>query len=247
VRYKLLKYRELVDNFSNVIDLKDGIYKCCEETGKSTYFYYVKLASGAKTKDYVLVSRNIEDDGFAQKALERVGESAVGDEIIVCPMPQNGYYFSSIILAPSTFHSYFKGILDKSREDLVLCLPIHRCEFSGRESAAEFIEMRRQIPDLDWRRAVYPKIKLRFSNPVTQGGTGGSEVVVSYSILLDEIENLNGVSLGFVEIVNYKDEVLEIISPSSNVFVLIRNRDDNTRESVQKNAVFEFVQSFIFD
>lgn len=72
-------------------------------------------------------------------------------------------------------------------------------------------------------------------------------MVVSYSILLDEIENLNGVSLGFVEIVNYKDEVLEIISPSSNVFVLIRNRDDNTRESVQKNAVFEFVQSFIFD
>lgn len=106
---------------------------------------------------------------------------------------------------PNTYHGSLKGRLESKRDNLFLCIPIHRCEFSGGESEAEFKEMiRRSIPVFRWDRNVCPKIKVYFDNPGTEAGTDEAGVLMKYPTLLSKIESLNGVVSGFIEITNYR-------------------------------------------
>jgi hypothetical protein len=49
--------------------------------------------------------------------------------------------------------------------------------------------------------------------------------------LVSEVENLNGVVSGFIEITNYKGDVIEVLSPAIDAYTLIRNRCDDEVET----------------
>ncbi|MNH34732.1 hypothetical protein D3C79_953460 [compost metagenome] len=60
-------------------------------------------------------------------------------------------------------------------------------------------------------------------------------------MLLQEIENLNGVGEGFIEVTNWSGGVIEIISPESGKYILITNRQD---EELLGEDILERVKSF---
>ena len=101
------------------------------------------------------------------------------------------------------------------------------------------------MPVLDWKRTIRPKVKVYFDNPKTGAGADENRVLVKYMTLLQEVDNFEGVSNGFIELENYKSEVVEILSPAKSEFILILNREDEIAMSkdVLKTHLDEFVMS----
>jgi hypothetical protein len=66
---------------------------------------------------------------------------------------------------------------------------------------------------------------------------------MKYPTLLSEIENLNGVVSGFVEVTNYKGQVVEVLSPKKDVFTLVRNRKDE--EVLTHSKLVEALNGFV--
>lgn len=243
----MLQKIDLESNFANPVDIGAGIIRCEDETPRSIYYYYTKPAPlGSGIQDLLVVSENKSDDDFVRLMLGCIPSQTPSPSLSKHPIPLNKYGFSSVLLAPKNYHSYFKGVLDDRRENLVLCLPIHHCEFSGNEAVQEFVVMRREVvPTLDWERPVCPKIVFRFDNPRTGGGTGNREVIAKYDLVLREIDNINGVADGFLEIENYKAHTIEILSPEEDRYILIRGRNDDTRERVIKSVLLEKLHEFL--
>ncbi|MDZ3991666.1 hypothetical protein PspTeo4_11240 [Pseudomonas sp. Teo4] len=103
--------------------------------------------------------------------------------------------------------------------------------------------IQRMIPVFRWDRDVCPKIKVYFDNPVTETGTHEAGVLMKYPTLLSEIDNLSGVVSGFIEVTNYKGDVVEILSASKGVFTLIRNRKDE--DVLTHSKLVEALNSFV--
>ena len=243
----LLTYEDLAASFPGVSDIGPGVLKCRDKLPKVTYHYYVRTGGrGEDNQDFLVVSENLEDDVFASSILSALPKVQIDSELMLYDIPENGYGFSNLLLAPSEFHAYFKGRLDDKRKELILCLPIHKSEFSGNESVDEFYLMRRSlIPSLNWKRDVCPKISLRFDNPKTRGGTGDGYVLAKYDTVLKEIDNIRDVDKGFIEIKNYKDLIAEILSKGGDNYYLIRDRDDSRREIFEKNELLERLWRFL--
>ncbi len=241
----MLNYSDLASNFSGVIDVGNGVIKCKDALPRAVFYYYVKIANG-DGDDLLVVSENKEDDEFASLLFANVSMKEEHVGLSLYPLSNNNYGFSTILLASKDYHGYFKGRLDEKRNKLVLCLPVHRCEFSGTETLEEFFYLRREIvPTLNWSRTVSPKIEMRFDNPKTGGGTGDSSVFVKYDSVLREIANMEGVVNGFIEIINYSGSIVEIISPAVDQYVIIRNRDDSMRESCPKDLLLDKLWLFL--
>lgn len=142
---------------------------------------------------------------------------------------------------PSTYHGLLNRI--EKRTGLFLCLPIFRCEFTGEESAEDFKWSTHHIVDVNnWHRTRQPKISVYFDNPRTGGGTDKDGAIVSLETLIAEIDNLSGVSDGFIEITNYRNEVIEVLSPEEGRYVLIHNRQDE--ELIDRASVIAAVEKF---
>jgi len=243
----VLTKQDLLDNFSNVTEIGHHAFKCLETTKISTYYYYVYIASeNSCQSDFLIVAEDMENDDFACAIFGAIKDLGIPPQLAISPAPQNPYGFSSILLAQKDFHAHFKGILDDKRQALTLCIPIHRCEFSGYETAQEFMLMRRDIvPTMNWDREICPKTILRFDNPKTQSGTGDTEILVRQDALLREIENIEGVPSGFIEVINYSGQIVEILSPSLGTYIFIRSRDDDSRESLTKPILLIKLHSFL--
>ena len=84
-----------------------------------------------------------------------------------------------------------------------------------------------------------------FDNPRTGGGADKDGAIVSLDTLMAEIDNLSGVSSGFIEITNYCGEVIELLSPDEGRYVLIRNRHDE--EVMHRARVIAAVEKFTTD
>jgi hypothetical protein len=243
----MLTRDHLVSNFSRVEELRGGVFKFQDVTPKSTYYYYLRVEQyAAPSCDLLLVSENRADDEFALLVLGHVSIEIACTGLQVQDLPTNRYGFSSLLRADSTYHSYFKGLLDEHRERLVLCLPAHRCEFSGEETREEFALLRREVvQSLNWEREPSPKIILRFDNPKTKGGTRSSGVFARYNTLLREIDNLIGVPQGFIEITNYQNRVAELSYAADDKFWLIRDRSDERKELLEKPNLHTRIRSFL--
>ncbi|GGA15607.1 hypothetical protein [Dyella caseinilytica] len=243
----MLTLNDLVSNFSNVRDLGDGIIGFRDVLPKVTYYYYLKFAdSNIGQCDFLVVSENIEDDGFAAFVLGSAANSFDKNKLVLSGLSGNGRGFTDFLMAPPEFHSYFKGRLDAKRGNLVLRLPIFRSEFSGNETIDEFYYLRKNIvPTLDWDRSVCPKIRIRFDNPKSRSGTGDDYILEKYDFVEKEVDNLEGVFDGYMEIVNYKDIVVEIISKGDGIFSLIRNRDDTNFELFENAKLKAWLWSFL--
>ncbi|EPJ2808750.1 hypothetical protein ACTHGN_001772 [Pseudomonas putida] len=207
-----------------------------------TYNYWLRPSSDL---DLIVVSQGEIKDSLALDILNSVAPevSRVRPSIFVLNSSERG--FTHVFVIPSNFHGYLKGNDGVVRDKLFLCLPIFRCEFSGRETTEEFKELRlHYVPTLDWQRQACPKLRVYFDNPQTGGGTDGAGVFLKWADLLREIDALDGISNGFIEVANWRDEVIEITSPGEGEYILIRNRKDEQALSVE--GLFDEIKIFAF-
>lgn len=171
------------------------------------------------------VSEDIIDNHFSKILLDQVPSFLEESKPTIYEIPENDYGFTHGMAVPSNYHSSLKGRLEEKRKNLHLCIPIFFCEFSGSESEEEFKEMMvRMVPVLRWKRSIFPKLRVYFDNPKTGAGTYENGTLMKLNTLFSEMQNLNGVVNGFIEITNYKQEILEILSPVENNYVVISNR-----------------------
>ncbi|PXX44949.1 hypothetical protein [Undibacterium pigrum] len=243
----MLTKEDLATNFSGVCELGQGVFKCLDELPQKTYFNYIKFgAINDSGPDLLLVSENIEDDVFASIVFSSLSSINYADTLQLTILPENGYGFTNVVLAGPSYHRHFKGRLDEKRDNLLLCIPSYQCEFTATESIEDFFLVRRYItPSEDWHRSQSPIIRLRCDNPKTQSGTGEETVLVRFSNLVSEIGMLSGVSNGYIEISNYENRAIEILSPSIDEFILIRERDDQTRETITHQNLLDSVWKFL--
>lgn len=157
-------------------------------------------------------------------------------------------HLSHFLVVPASFHNYLRGRFADKRSDLLLLLAICDCEFSGAEDESLFREIRqRWNAAIDPTRKCKPRVLVRFENPKTQGGTiGGNFFPVDLSYLFMEIQNLEGVTDGVLEVQNFRDEVVRVISPFAGRFVLAINHGSSQQFlsfAETSRAVTEFIVS----
>jgi len=231
---------DLLQSFASVDEFL-GCYFFSHKLPKVTYAYC--LDSGLK-KDLLIISEGASDRAFAVSVVEQAPGDLTQDAPQVFEILPNKYGFTHALVVPNTYHGSLKGRLENKRENLFLCIPMHRCEFAGDESESEFKNMiQRLIPVFRWDRGVCPKIRVYFDNPGTEAGTDESGVLMKYSTLLTEVENLSGVLSGFIEVTNYRGGVVEILSPKAGIFTLIRNRKDE--ETLDHAQLVEALNGFV--
>ena len=165
-------------------------------------------------------------------------------ESVIYKIFDNLYGFTHALAVPSNFHSVLKDKFESRRNKLFLCIPIFRFEFSGEESELEFKEIaQRLVPVFKWTRTVPPKIRVYFDNPGVGTGTHESGVLFKFNTLISEVESLNGVVSGFIEITNYKGEVIEVLSPADEIYTFIRNRVSH--EEVDFSSLVQKLEIFV--
>jgi len=243
----MLTQAHLQKHFSGVENLGAGIFRCKDVLPKTTLYSYVKLGSQSNLpQDFLLVSANQADDDFARLVLTSMTQQANNNALSQTTLPHNRYGFTQAIIAPPTWHANFKGRLDAEREELFLCVPAFSCEFTGQESIQEFTVLRREVVAIEhWQRSPSPKFLLRFDNPKTQSGTRKSGVLAKAHVLHQEIDRLDGVSNGFIEVINYQGAVLEILSPAPGQYLEIRERNDQSRRPIAKEEIHDRVNGFL--
>ena len=243
----MLTIADLMSNFSGVSEISGGIVRCQDELPELTYYYYLSLqAITSHSNDFIVVTENVDDEKFAKLLLSTSSDAPITTGLLKRSLPENQYGFSHTLLAAPKFHSYLEGRLDDKRDKLILCLPIHNCEFSGKESHNEFITMRRSTtPTLNWRRAVSPKIRLRFDNPKTGGGTGESYVHSNFDRVLKEVDNIFDTPNGFIELINHDNKVAEVVFCGNDAYYLIRDRNDEGRKILSKENLTQELWAFL--
>lgn len=226
------------------------LVRCGDVTPRSTVHYHVALGvERGRPVDLLTVSADLPDDAFAALVLGAAGGFEPGMALEKRALPANGYGFDALLLVPPHYHDTFAGRLDAQRDRLILCVPIHGCEFAGGETAETFRLLTREVPIRDWRRFAHPRIRLRFDNPATGGGTddavAGGYVFAGYDLVLRELTALDGVADGFIELINHRGRVMELLSPAPGRVVIVTDRDDATRVEVDAAAVADIVWGFV--
>lgn len=239
-----ITFDKLVANFYPVDDLGDGLVRCSDELPRRTIHTYFKLPATDGFTPFV-VSDDFVDDAFAATVLKTVGDLGV-ERLTKTKLPTNAYGFTHVLSAPRAYHAHLKGRLDAERARATLCVPIFESEFSGSETPETFgLLFGRVVPTSDWRRAPHPKIALRFDNTKTKGGTGDGYVLARFDLVLRETDNLLGVADGFIEILNHRDEVVELLFSQADMFTLIENRDDAAGVQISREALQEWLWVFL--
>lgn len=245
----MLTIGDIEGQFADVVRV-GKLVRCADVTPRATVHYHVALGvDHGRSVDLLTVSADLLDDDFATLVLE-AGGFEPGLVLEKRALSANGYGFDALLLVPPHYHDYFAGRLDAQRDRLILCVPIYGCEFAGDETAEIFRLLTREVvPIRDWRRFAHPRIRLRFSNPVTGGGTddavAGGYVFAGYDLVLRELANLDGVADGFIELINHRGRVMELLSPAPGQVVTITDRDDATRAEIDATAAADIVWGFV--
>jgi hypothetical protein len=239
----MLSAEQVHAHFFPVVDLGGGLLRGADEMPKATYYSYFLV--GHEVTPF-LVSQDRVDDAFARLVLTCAGPTLV-TQLELSPLPVNAYGLTHLLRAPHNYHRELRGRLDVERPQTTLCIPIHRAEFTGDENVEEFQILRRDVvATSDWAREPAPKISLRFDNTLTGGGTNGEGYVFAgQRMLLHEIENLAGDLRGFIEIVNFRKDVLELLSISTDAYSWISNRDDESATKVQRSEIASRIVQFL--
>ena len=243
----MLKQSDITANFARIIELSGGVLRFEDVLPRKRVIYYLRMGGDAPNAiDLVTISENREGDDFATSLLNAAAARPLPKELETLPLSTLPGPFDRVLMANPAFHAHFEGRLDAQRSRLVLCLPIHHSEFTGREDRATFATMRRDvIPTLDWSREPVPRALVRFDNPRSGGGTGDQHMLFPLRTLEQEIADLNGVDQGFIEIFNYREKSIELLSPRADVYIHIRDRDDSTRRYVTLDQAFGEVRQFL--
>jgi len=209
----------------------------------ATYVLYCCIRN-AEGHDLAIASRNVDDPEFAASVVLNAPHRLSHDGPTIFEIPPSAYGFTHAMAVPSTYHGLLSH--NANRTNLFLCIPIFRCEFIGNESFKEFDSSAHHIVGIyNWHRTREPKISVYFDNPRTGGGTYKKGAIVRLGVLIAEIDNLSGVNDGFIEITNYRNEVIEVLSPAEGHYVLIRNRQDE--EAMDRAGLVAAVETFTTD
>ncbi len=236
--------QDLLESFDVVDEDSSGHLFFQYDFPKKTFRYCLKSCA----HHYAVVgSENVDDRRFASAVLDQLPDFLSPVKATLYSLQENSYGFTHAIAVPKDYHGHLKGDLRDKRDGLFLCVPIFKCEFSGSESEVEFKQLVRMLPIFEWNRDVFPKLNVYFDNPSTGAGTDEEGALFKFSTLVLEVENLNGVVSGFIEITNYKGDVIEVLSPAVDAYTLIRNRCDDEAEtplsfSVLMKKIAEFSQ-----
>ena len=236
----MLSRKDLLVSFPIIEEGELGHYFFQHKLPKCVYEYCLKTSLH---RDLLTVTEDTNDHGFAIEILDQAPRDLSHERPTLYELRENNYKFTHALAIPSSYHSSLKGKLESKRENLFLCSPIFRCEFAGDESETEFRDMiSRMVPIFRWQRHAFPKLRVYFDNPATASGTDEQGVMMKLQTLASEIENLNGVVSGFIEITNYKSKVVEILSPKVDMYTLIRDRSDEVVLSAEelKREIIEF-------
>lgn len=247
----MLEHNDLEQAFGNSDEIGDATYRCRLATTAHEYCNYFRLDAGrAGGSDIAAVSQDRNDDSFALAIFGHIPLSFRSDHLSILDIPPIGVGFDALLLAPPAYHKLLKGAikgaLDDKRKDLVLCIPIHRCEFSGTESPDEFYYLcyRNGSADWtdDWSHAKRPKILARFYNPKLDYGTPHAGAFMQYATLLHTLGYLTGVVGGFLEVMNYRGQRL-YIRPMLDESFLVGNELD--QERLDQTSVRNKLKAFL--
>lgn len=239
----MISQAELLETYESVELVAEDVFFFQDEMQAYTYSYWLKPSL---KQDLIVVSQDGANDALALDVINSVATNILDPGApVICELKASMTEFTHAIAVPCNYHGYLKGAKGVDRKNLYLCLPIHRCEFSGSESEDDFREMRfHYVPVLDWNRKAHPKLLVYFDNPKTGGGTDEAGAFHQWPELLQEISELNGVNNGFIEITNYQERVMEVLSPAQDSFILIRNRKDE--EYLEFPLLVEALNRFAF-
>lgn len=229
----------LEQNFYPVVAMGD-VVRCGDELPDRVIHTSFLLPRTPEDGVPFIVSDDLVDDAFVAQMLAEAGRAPI-TALTKRAIGANRYGFSHILLVPPDFHGELRGRMDEERRSSVLVVPIFESEFSGTEDAEEFATLRRLVQTPRWDRTVQPRIALRFDNPRTGSGTGDDYVFVTFAVVETERENLAGVEGGFLEIVTFAGDVLELLAQADGTFSLIRNRDDAGAFSVTAEEASDWI------
>lgn len=189
----------------------------------------------------------IKDEPFCHALLRECASkvSDVSETSMKCPIyVENRFGFTHAFLAGPESHSCLKGMVN-GRGKIVLCVPIHDCEFSDSE-AGDGIANRIVRHKLHcWERHPTPVVMLKFKNAKTAARTRGNlPVETDLEYALHEIRSLVGNTSSFVEVQNFRLQHCRVTST--------RNRElkveaTNTVSEMTLDEVQKYVTTFLIE
>lgn len=239
----MLSFEDLVNSFYRVEHLTSGLVRAGEELPARTYHSYFQLGDDDRGASFV-TSENFIDDDFAALVLAH-SPARPPAMLQKLGLRANRYGFTHLLHVPPHYHRELVGRLDTQREAITLCIPIFEPEFSGTETVDEFFELRRRrVATQDWRRKVTPRIMLRYDNGKT--GSGAADYFpASFDMVMLEVDNLLGAPNGFIDLMNYRGDVVELLFDHGETYRWIADRNDAGAALIAKAEVRERLWQFL--
>lgn len=212
---------DLLMMFGEVVEIY-GCYFCKYVVVMYVFYCCVRNVKGY---DFVIVFKNVDDLEFVVSVVLNVLYYFLYDGLMIFEIFFNVYGFIYVMVVFSIYYGFLNWI--EKCMGLFLCLLIFWCEFNGNELVEDFKWFIYYIVDVNnWYRIKQLKISVYFDNFCIGGGMDKDGVIVSLEILIVEIDNVSGVSNGFIEIINYCGEVIEVLLLVEDYYVLICNCQD---------------------
>lgn len=236
---------QVENHFYPVAKLPNGIVRGADELPKQTHYTYFGAPMAGDITP-LTESLDLVDDNFAAFVLRHADPE--GTQVLTkTVLPANSYGFSHLLSVPPAYHSLLKGRgeLEEKRVAVILCLPIHDCEFSGNESVEEFYDMRRRtVPTTTWTRVAVPKIRLRFDNPRSGRGTGDVYTLATIESVIKLTADLADDRQSFIELINARDLVAELLQSDENYVTWITDREDASAVMVGRDQIAERIREY---
>lgn len=165
------------------------------EIGKGVIHYFFRSVRGV-LPDLVTTSSDVEDPEFAVSLLDAVAAEVTPG--IATPLKielsvPNDFGFDAALALPSSFHGHLKGVLDDRHKTLVLCVPIHRCEFTGQETVEQYRRWHTRIGLERWKRDPFPVVEMQTQDPRGQLTSHGR---ISFDTCMTNLSALKAAGFG---------------------------------------------------
>jgi len=234
----------------------------CEEFGvarrltPSTFYSSLKIGKGVIHEsfrsvrgvlpDLVATSSDVEDPEFAVSLQEAVAAEVTPG--IASPLTMelsipNDFGFDAALALPSSFHGHLRGVLDDRHKTLVLCVLIHRCEFTGQETVEQYQRWHTRIGVERWKRAPVPVVEMQTEDPRGQLTSHGR---ISFDTCMNKPAALKAVAAGSAKVThnvsNYNGDTLQIEpARGTDSFVVVAGK---AKRKCSHRRMMEMVSAF---